>query len=144
VVIAGHTEAVERASELCKEAGAKRALPLPVSAPFHCALMKPAADRFSSDLAEVNFSEPQIPVIQNFGLRSESNPETIRENLVSQIYNPVPWVATLKLMVEAGVSRAYEIGPGNVLSGLIKRGCPEISATPVNSPASVDEMISEQ
>lgn len=141
VVIAGHAQAVDRASVLCREAGAKRAMPLAVSAPFHCALMKPAADAFSADLAAVRFSSPQIPVLQNFGLSCESDPEVIRANLVAQIYNPVPWVQTVALMSAMGASLFLEVGPGNVLSGLMKRIDRELKALPVNTPESLQEAL---
>ena len=137
VVIAGHTDAVARAGELCKESGAKRALPLPVSAPFHSILMKPAADQFSEDLRNVDMQSPEIPVLQNFGLETESDPETIRQNLVSQIYNPVPWVDTINRFAASGITRVIEIGPGKVLNGLNKRIQPDMEAASVNDGASL-------
>ena len=143
VVIAGHAEAVARASELCKAAGAKRALPLPVSAPFHSRLMKPAADNFAADLAAVSFQAPRVPVLQNFGLKTPANPDVIRNNLVSQIYNPVPWVDTINRFAAAGISTVVEIGPGRVLSGLNKRINGEMSAMTVNDPASLEAALTE-
>ena len=141
VVISGHTDAVNRASALCKEAGAKRALPLPVSAPFHSILMKPAAEKFAADLDAVTLNPPEFPVIQNFGLASSSDPAVIRDNLVSQIYNPVPWVSTINRFAEAGITTVIEMGPGKVLNGLNKRINPDMTAASVNDPASLQEAL---
>jgi len=137
VVIAGHTDAVTRAGELCKEAGAKRALPLPVSAPFHSILMKSAADQFSEDLQNIVMQSPEIPVLQNYGLETESDPEIIRQNLVSQIYNPVPWVDTINRFAALGITKVTEIGPGKVLNGLNKRIQPDMEIASVNDEASL-------
>lgn len=134
VVIAGHAAAVTRAGELCKAAGAKRALPLPVSAPFHSPLMQPAAERFAAVLADVSVQTPAIPVIHNFGLAATQDPVLIRSNLVSQIYNPVPWVATVQHFARAGIGLVLEIGPGKVLCGLNKRIDPAMEALAVNEP----------
>ena len=141
VVISGHTNAVIRASELCKEAGAKRALPLPVSAPFHSILMKPAAEKFSLDLKAVQFNSPEIPVIQNYGLESVSDPDQIRENLVSQIYNCVPWVDTINKFSDIGITQVAEFGPGRVLAGLNKRIQPEMAVMTVNDCASLQDAL---
>jgi [acyl-carrier-protein] S-malonyltransferase len=141
VVIAGHTAAVARASELCKAAGAKRALPLPVSAPFHSPLMLPAAERFAAVLAEVPLSAPQIPVIQNHGLATTDDVERIRSNLVLQIYNPVPWVATVRQFAAAGIRTLVELGPGKVLTGLNKRIEPELQALAVNDQQSLETAL---
>lgn len=138
VVIAGHIDAVNRAGELCKEAGAKRALPLPVSAPFHSVLMQPVADQFAQDLANISIKTPRIPVIQNFGLESAVDPDTIKANLVAQIFNPVPWVETINKFSEAGINTVFEIGPGKVLSGLNKRIKSDMSAASINSPDSLE------
>ncbi len=137
VVIAGHSAAVTRAGELCKAAGAKRALPLPVSAPFHSPLMQPAAERFAEVLATVAIQAPAIPVIQNFGLASSGDAATIRANLVSQIHNPVPWVATIQQFARAGIATVLELGPGKVLCGLNKRIEPAMEALAVNDPANL-------
>jgi [acyl-carrier-protein] S-malonyltransferase len=138
VVIAGHAGAVARAGELCKAAGAKRALPLAVSAPFHSALMKPAAEKFAADLNAVNISMPQVPVLQNFGLKCSSDPEQIRSNLVNQIYNAVPWVDTINQFARSGITKVIEMGPGKVLNGLNKRIQPEMEVISVNDPASLE------
>lgn len=134
VVIAGHAAAVARAGELCKAAGAKRALPLPVSAPFHSPLMQPAAERFAAILADATIHAPTVPVIHNFGLASTRDPAAIRSNLVSQIHNPVPWVATIQQFAKAGITTVLEIGPGKVLCGLNKRIEPAMEALAVNDP----------
>jgi len=144
VVIAGHTGAVARAGDLCKAAGAKRALPLPVSAPFHSILMKPAAEQFATDLEAVALSTPEIPVMQNFGLETPESPDRIRENLVNQIFNPVPWVATINKFADAGISRVLEIGPGKVLNGLNKRIVPEMAVLSINEPAGLNDALSQE
>lgn len=144
VVIAGHTEAVAIASELCKEAGAKRALPLPVSAPFHSILMKPAAQNFAVDLEAVELSAPVIPVLQNYGLTCVSDSAAIRENLVKQIFNPVPWVDTINHFAATGITWVLEIGPGRVLSGLNKRINADMTAVSVNDAASLSDALKEQ
>ncbi len=144
VVIAGHTGAVARAGDLCKAAGAKRALPLPVSAPFHSILMKPAAEQFATDLEAVALSTPEIPVMQNFGLETPESPDRIRENLVNQIFNPVPWVATINKFADAGISRVLEIGPGKVLNGLNKRIVPEMAVLSINETAGLNDALSQE
>lgn len=121
IVIAGQASAVERAIVLCKSAGAKRALPLPVSVPSHCALMKPAAQRLSVELDAVTLGTPQIPVVQNVAAEVAGSSEVIKQNLLMQLYSPVLWAPTVRVMAEQGVSRMIECGPGKVLSGLNKR-----------------------
>lgn len=120
-VIAGHKAAVERAAEAAKAKGAKRALMLPVSAPFHCSLMLPAAEKLQIRLADVNFSVPQIPVVNNVDVAQLSDPEAIKNALVRQAAAPVRWVETMQAMQAAGVTHVIECGPGKVLSGLVKR-----------------------
>jgi [acyl-carrier-protein] S-malonyltransferase len=121
VVIAGHTGAVDAAIEALKAAGAKRAMPLPVSAPFHTELMRPAGERLAEVLAKVAISSPEIPVVHNVHAQTESDPETIRALLVEQIYSPVLWTGCVQAMAADGVSRLVECGPGKVLSGLCRR-----------------------
>lgn len=121
VVIAGHVAAVDRAIAACKARGARRALPLPVSAPFHTSLMKPAADRLAIDLAAIAICAPLIPVVHNVHAKPETDPGLIRELLVRQIYSPVQWVACVQFMRDRAVARLAEIGPGKVLCGLCKR-----------------------
>ena len=107
VVIAGQKDAVERAGALCKEAGAKRALPLPVSVPSHCALMKPAAERLAIALAEIEFNTPQIPVINNVDVVAETDPAKIKDALVRQLYSPVRWTEGVEKMNDLGVEKSY-------------------------------------
>lgn len=121
VVIAGHAAAVERAIAACKARGAKRAMPLPVSAPFHTSLMRPAGERLARDLAAIRIERPRIPVVHNVHALPESDPSRIRELLEQQIHSPVRWVDCVRYMVGQGVSRLVEIGPGKVLGGLCKR-----------------------
>ena len=137
VVISGHSGAVARAGELCKVAGAKRVLPLSVSAPFHSPLMKPAAERFAEVLARINLSPPAIPVLQNYSLQTPQDVETIRHNLVLQIYNPVPWVATVQAFAQRGIKAIAELGPGKVLTGFNKRIETDLSSMAINDEASL-------
>ncbi|NJA90064.1 ACP S-malonyltransferase [Rhodocyclus tenuis] len=120
-VIAGSKRAVERACELCKAAGAKRAVLLPVSAPFHSSLMRPAAERLAQGLAAVNFAVPQIPVVNNVAARIETDPEVIKASLVRQACSPVLWVDSVRAIAAQGVTSVIECGPGKVLAGLTKR-----------------------
>lgn len=121
VVIAGHKEAVERACQIAKDKGAKRALPLPVSAPFHSSLLKPASDRLREYMAGVNFSAPQIPLINNVDVAIVNDPLAIKDALVRQAASPVRWVETVQRMAADGVTHVVECGPGKVLAGLTKR-----------------------
>jgi [acyl-carrier-protein] S-malonyltransferase len=121
IVIAGNKQAVERAIENAKEAGAKRALLLPVSVPSHCLLMKDAATEFKSSLDKVTFNDAEIPVLQNVDATSKSSPEEIKAALLEQLYKPVRWVDCVNNMKNSGVTKIIECGPGKVLSGLIKR-----------------------
>lgn len=120
-VIAGHAAAVQRAADAAKTKGAKRAVMLPVSAPFHCSLMKPAAERLRQRLLELPLSMPQIPVINNADVACLSDPQAIKDALVRQAASPVRWVETMQAMASQGVSHVYECGPGKVLAGLVKR-----------------------
>ena len=121
VVIAGHTGAVDAAIIALKEAGAKRALPLPVSAPFHTELMKPAGECLAQAIADIPISAPRVPVVHNVHAATESSPEAIRKLLVEQIYSPVQWTHCIQAVVDAGATRVVECGPGKVLSGLNRR-----------------------
>lgn len=138
VVIAGNKAAVERAGALCKEAGAKRALPLPVSVPSHCALMKPAADKLAEALLDIEFSTPVIPVINNVDVIAQTDPEKIKDALVRQLYNPVRWTEGVVSISEQGIEKLLEFGPGKVLTGLTKRIVKTLSAQAVNDVASLD------
>lgn len=121
VVIAGHTAAVQRTAEAAKAMGAKRAVMLPVSAPFHCSLMKPAAERLRQRLADLPLSSPQIMVVNNADVACLMDPLLIKEALVRQAASPVRWVETMQAMAAQGVTHVYECGPGKVLAGLVKR-----------------------
>ncbi|HCG7908114.1 TPA: ACP S-malonyltransferase [Vibrio parahaemolyticus] len=138
VVIAGSKDAVERAGALCKEAGAKRALPLPVSVPSHCALMKPAADKLAVALESIEFNTPQLPVINNVDVAAETDPAKIKDALVRQLYSPVRWTESVQFMSEQGVENLLELGPGKVLTGLTKRIVKTLSAAAVNDVASLE------
>lgn len=137
VVIAGNKDAVERAGVLCKEAGAKRALPLPVSVPSHCALMKPAADKLAAALANIEFNEPTYSVINNVNVKVETSASAIKEALVQQLYSPVRWTETVEAVAAQGVELLVEVGPGKVLTGLTKRIVDSLSACAVNDPDSL-------
>ncbi|MBI0114706.1 MULTISPECIES: ACP S-malonyltransferase [unclassified Gilliamella] len=141
VVIAGNKEAVERAGALCKEAGAKRALPLAVSVPSHCALMKPAADKLATTLNNMTFNAPQFAVINNVDVKVESSAENIKAALIAQLYSPVRWTETVEEMAKQGVTLLVEMGPGKVLTGLTKRIVDSLSACAVNDKASLDVAI---
>ena len=141
VVIAGHKEAVERANVLMKESGAKRALPLPVSVPSHCALMKPAAEKLAAALADITVSAPVIAVINNVDVVAQSEPAQIKAALVRQLFSPVRWTDTVASMAESGVELALEMGPGKVLSGLAKRIDKRVEGVAANDPASVQELV---
>lgn len=143
VVIAGNKEAVERAGAACKAAGAKRALPLPVSVPSHCALMKPAADKMAIALENVTFSMPQYPVVNNVDVKVETSPEAIRSALVRQLYNPVRWTESVEFMAAQGVEQLVEVGPGKVLTGLTKRIIDTLTAAAVNDSASLTAALEQ-
>jgi len=121
VVIAGHAPVVDAASTSLKAAGAKKVQPLPVSAPFHTRLMRPAGEQLAQAMADVRISPPAIPVVHNVHARTESDPEKVRELLIEQIYSPVQWTACVQAMVGAGTNTLVECGPGRVLAGLAKR-----------------------
>lgn len=143
VVIAGAAAPVERAMALCKEAGAKRALPLPVSAPFHTSMMKPAADRLAQDIAAVEFSAPQIAVVHNVDAATCDDADKIKALMIEQIYSPVLWTSCVKTLAEAGVSTLVECGPGKVLAGLTKRIDKSLSALTTESNSDLDKALSE-
>lgn len=120
-VIAGHAAAVQRAADAAKAKGAKRAVMLPVSAPFHCSLMKPAAERLRQRLNELPFSAPRIAVVNNADVACLTDPMMIKDALVRQAASPVRWVETMQAMAKQGITQVYECGPGKVLAGLVKR-----------------------
>ncbi|MDR1350448.1 MAG: ACP S-malonyltransferase [Zoogloeaceae bacterium] len=137
-VIAGHRMAVERAMERCKAKGAKRALPLPVSAPFHSSLMRPAAEKLAAHLAKIDLQPPQIPVINNVDVATESDPERVRAALVRQAFHPVRWVETIRKMAASGVTHVFECGPGKVLAGLTKRCAEGVSGIALADAAALE------
>lgn len=143
VVIAGNKEAVERAGAACKAAGAKRALPLPVSVPSHCALMKPAADQLAEALQTIPFNAPLCPVINNVDVQAVSDADAIRDALVRQLYNPVRWTESVQQMSAEGVTQLLEIGPGKVLTGLTKRIVDTMTAAAVNDCASLSAALEQ-
>jgi [acyl-carrier-protein] S-malonyltransferase len=120
-VIAGHASAVARASEKCLSRGAKRAIPLPVSAPFHCSLMAPARERLRPLLEAAAFADAESTLVTNVDASAASRAADLRDALVRQVDSPVRWVESVRLLAREGVDRALEIGPGNVLAGLVKR-----------------------
>lgn len=141
VVIAGHSQAVAKAIELCKEAGAKRAMPLAVSAPFHTELMRPAAERLADHIAQTEFLVPQIPVVHNVNAATESDPQKIKNLMVEQIFSPVPWVECVNTICDQGVALQIECGPGKVLSGLAKRINKQLMAQATDSVAAVEALL---
>lgn len=143
VVIAGHEGAVERAMALAKEAGAKRALPLPVSVPSHCALMRPAAERLAEALEAVTLRLPEPPVLHNVDVSAAADEAALRDKLVRQLHSPVRWVETIQAMAAQGVAKVVEAGPGKVLTGLGKRIDKSLSHLPVFDPASLDKALEE-
>ena len=144
VVIAGHKAAVERAGELCKAAGAKRALPLPVSVPSHCALMRPAADKLANDLANLQFNNAVTPVVNNVDVAIAADAAAVKDALVRQLYSPVRWTETIEWLATQGVTDVLELGAGKVLSGLIKRINKELTTGSVGDVASLQTALSAE
>lgn len=142
IVIAGEKAAVERAIENCKSAGAKRAIPLPVSVPSHCALMKPAADRMSEELAKIEISMPEIAVVQNVTAAVPSDVEELKANLLAQLYSPVLWTKSVQGMVDKGIESTVECGPGKVLSGLNKKIHKPLSVAAINDAVGLEKALS--
>ena len=144
VVIAGNKAAVERGMELAKAKGAKRALPLPVSVPSHCALMRPAAEKLAEYLKNVTIGTPQIPVIHNADVASYSDAAQIKDALVRQLYSPVRWVETVQAIYAQGITNSAEVGPGKVLAGLTKRIVAELPCSALTSNESIAEFIANK
>lgn len=140
VVIAGHTAAVNRAMELAKAAGARRAILLPVSAPFHCALMRPAQERLRADLDATPFADLDCPLVNNWQAREVRTAVEAREGLYQQVPNPVRWLESIRRLAELGVRRAVETGAGNVLSGLLRNTDPTITALKFGEPADLEKL----
>jgi [acyl-carrier-protein] S-malonyltransferase len=143
VVIAGHTSAVELATEHAKQKGAKRAVILPVSVPSHCSLMKPAADKLVIDLEKINFSEPKVPVLNNVDVQSPVSADEIKKALVKQLYQPVRWVETIQKMADQGVDRILECGPGKVLMGLNRRINKSLTHAALTDPAALTAQLTD-
>ncbi|NLD54231.1 MAG: ACP S-malonyltransferase [Burkholderiaceae bacterium] len=141
VVIAGHKAAVERACNAARSLGAKRALPLPVSAPFHSSLLEPAGERLRVALAGIDVRVPRIPLVNNVDVAVESDPARIRDALVRQAYGPVRWVEVVQALAERGVDRFVEFGPGKVLVGLVKRIAPQARTDSVHDAASLAQTL---
>jgi [acyl-carrier-protein] S-malonyltransferase len=141
IVIAGARAAVERAIEAAKARGAKRAMLLPVSAPFHCALMGPAAERLAERLKTVNVMTPSIEVLNNVDVAVCSDPEQIRDALVRQAFSPVRWIETIQSMTSRGMTHIIECGPGKVLAGMTKRIAKNVEGGSVHDAASLEQMI---
>ena len=140
-VIAGHKAAVERAAEGCKARGAKRAVMLPVSAPFHSALMRPAAERLAERLKDITLSSPLIPLVNNVDVAIESDPARIRDALIRQAYSPVRWVESIQKIASLGSIAVLECGPGKVLAGLTKRCADGLSSAALTDSASIDAAL---
>ena len=141
VVIAGEKPAVLRAQVLAQEYGAKRVVPLPVSVPSHCSLMKPAAERLEEALAEVVMQAPQVPVLHNVDAQTRADEASVRAALVEQLYQPVQWVKTIEQLKKKGAVQLFELGPGKVLTGLNRRIDRRMKITPVFDPASVEAAL---
>jgi [acyl-carrier-protein] S-malonyltransferase len=141
VVLSGTKAAIERALALAPERGIRRALPLPVSAPFHCALMQPAADAMARALATATIRAPRVPVVSNVAAAPTSDPEAIRQLLVAQVTGTVRWRESVAAMHAAGVTRFVELGAGKVLAGLVKRIAPEAAALSLGLPADIDAFV---
>lgn len=144
VVIAGHKAAVERAGELCKAAGAKRALPLPVSVPSHCALMRPAAEKLATDLTALNFNDAVISVVNNVDVAIAANASAVKDALVRQLHSPVRWTETIEWLAAEGVTDVLELGAGKVLSGLIKRIDKNLAVASVGDIASLQAALAAE
>ncbi|MGP1953551.1 MAG: ACP S-malonyltransferase [Arsenophonus sp. NC-TX2-MAG3] len=138
IVIAGEKSAVKRAVALCKAAGAKRTLPLAISAPSHCVLMQPTAKKLAEALEEIVFNKPNIPIVNNVDVKIENSVEGIRHALVRQLYNPVRWLETIEFMAEHGIVQVLEIGPGKILTGLTKHIVSTINSVAINDTASLN------
>jgi len=141
VVVAGHRAAVERAMALAKAQGAKRAVMLPMSAPSHCSLMKPAADRLKEKLDQVEIAKPIVPVVHNRFVESFDDPAKIRQALVEQLDHPVRWIETVQYFAAHGIRRIVELAPGNVLTGLSKRIAPDAECIAITDAAAIDAAL---
>lgn len=143
VVVSGHKDAVTRAVDLAKEKGAKRAVLLPVSAPFHCALMQPAADAMAEALADVSIAAPVIPLVANVTAEACSDPEAIRAQLVTQVTGAVRWRESVQYMVAQGVTEIWELGAGKALSGMVRRIERSVACTAIATPADIESALGQ-
>jgi [acyl-carrier-protein] S-malonyltransferase len=143
VVIAGHREAVERASTLAREKGARRAIPLPVSAPFHCRLMRPAAKRLANDLGEVTFNDASVPLVNNVDATPIRKGEDARDGLERQVASSVRWEESIERLLREGVGRFVEVGPGKVLTGLVRKINRQTQAVSVEDVGGVEKALEE-
>lgn len=141
VVIAGDSAAVDRAIDICKAKGAKRAMALPVSVPSHCDLMKPAADELAQALNDVQFNDAVIPVVQNVDAAPEQDRDALKANLVRQLYSPVQWTDSVRYLSEEGVGTAVECGAGKVLAGLVKRIERDMSVFSIENKAALQKAL---
>ena len=141
VVVSGHREAVERALEIARGRGVKRAMLLPVSAPFHCALMAPAADAMAAALEEATIRPPVVPVVANVTAAKVTDPDAIRELLVKQVTGTVRWRESVLACAEMGVDRFVELGAGRVLTGLVKRIVPDAQGLAAGTPAEIETLV---
>ncbi len=141
VVLSGNKEAVARAIELAKEKGVRKAMMLPVSAPFHCPLMQPAADRMAEELAKVNITPPALPIVANVTSSQVSDPETIRKQLVEQVTGRVRWRESVLYMGEQGVEQLVELGTGKVLTQMVRRINKEMTGTAIQGPADIEAFL---
>ena len=138
IVISGKKEAVEKAGAACKEAGAKRAIPLPVSAPFHCPLMQPAADKLKAELGKIEIKDAEIPVCANVTANYVTSASEIKELLVKQVTAPVLWEDSMRFMIAEGMTEAVEVGPGRVLSGLLAKTDKNVATRNIGTPADLE------
>jgi [acyl-carrier-protein] S-malonyltransferase len=142
VVISGHAGAVGRAMELAKAAGARRAVPLPVSAPFHCALMKPAQEKLRADLDSTTFKDLECPLVNNWQAAAIRTGDEARKGLFEQVPNPVRWADTMQYLVAQGVGRCVEVGAGGVLTGLLRGNAPSMKGLKFGDSADLGELLS--
>jgi [acyl-carrier-protein] S-malonyltransferase len=140
VVIAGHKDAVERACAAAKTRGAKRAIPLAVSAPFHCALMQPAADRLVGELAKVEVKTPEVPVVSNVDAKPNQDAARVKDLLARQVTAPVRWEESVRCLADLGVVSVVEVGAGAVLGGLVRRIAPDLAVHAAGDPASIEAL----
>ena len=141
IVIAGAAEAVEKAGQLCVDAGAKKVMPLAVSVPSHCDLMRPAAEQLAVDLAAVNWQQPDTTILHNVDVKSHTDAAGLQQALVAQLYSPVRWTQTMQAMQDLGVEAVAECGPGKVLSGLFKRFDRSLSVTPLLNSKGIMQIL---